>query len=193
MQDPDFEALLKRQFKLEALERQADVVYGMWTDTRLAYTNREWLEFARAEGAPDIEALWPIGSRVSDAIPGSLQGFYESTYEAVLDSGRETYRFFECSSPERFRRYRMAIYPVAGEGLLVVNTKVVDRPHDRVSVDPPDGGVAGDYEYCVNCRCVRDPERDSWIWIPAWVAEPPEAMRDALCPSCEVWLNRQTS
>jgi len=192
MVDPRFTPLLS-ELQRHDLDTDPASVFGVWADGRLAYANPGWFRFAAENGGePVITTQWGLGCPVVTAIQPRLRPFYEAHYRAALLSDRPVSHLYECSTPDRFRRMQQILYPLGkGDGLLVVNTVVVENPHvpaERLTRSAVDDGYrdpAGFVHQCGHCRRVRNFEGQRWDWVPDWVVHPPPLTRMPLCPPCE--------
>lgn len=187
---PAFAGLL-RGFGEEQLERHSGAVFGLSRGLQLAYLNPAWFAFARDNGGPGIVDEWGLGAHVLDAISGPARLLYEREYRRCLESGTTWQQDYECSTPERYRTFHMDVFPLRdGEGLLVVNSPVVDRPHgESREPAPPDEGLYTDADglivQCSFCRRVRRADgSEQWDWVPEWVADRPETITGGLCLPC---------
>ena len=122
--------LLLSKYDPDSLDRQTDAIYGLWPDGTIAFLNQGWFRFARDNNAIDIDR-WSLGTSIYTAIPDSLLQFYKTRYSQVLREGGVWEHVYECSSPEMFRLFHMLTYPLAAEGLLVINSLRNEMPHDR--------------------------------------------------------------
>ncbi len=180
----------------DGVESMEGSAYGLWPDLRIAYVNPWWFRFAgENRGEPGISLHWGLGRSVMDSVPDILEPFYHSLYASVLEEcpSRVPVRHeYECSSPGVFRRYLMMLYCLGrGEGVLVVNSSVIETPHEAVGREPHDPIYAayvddhGFVHQCANCRRVKNmKEPNRWDWIPAWVAKPPAQTTHTLCSLC---------
>jgi hypothetical protein len=169
-------------------------------DSRLdiRYANPAWFHFAAENGGePDISQHWGLGVNLMDAIPEPLVGFYRELFDRALRSHaphslHPLTHEYECSSPDRFRRFSMAIYPMRdATGLLLVHSLRVEAPiestqgffestrtEDYVASD----GLVRQCACCRRIRSVRD--RNQWHWIRAWVRECIASVSHTVCPVC---------
>lgn len=193
---PGFRRLLE-PFSFEEIERDEGTVYGMRPDFRLAYFNPAWVRFARANGGdPAIVSESYLGTSLLDVTPEVLRPFYRLKYLSCLHQtgkqSRPIQHRYECSSAELYRDFVMTLYPLReAQGLLVVNSKVVERPH-RLAERSPEPPVEESYadgngiiHQCTHCRRVRHlQKRERWDWVPAWVEGFPPEVSHTLCPFC---------
>ncbi len=191
-----FDKLLHPYFSLEALEKSSAIVFGLWPDYRLAYFSPAWVKFAEENGGqPQIAGQWGLGSNYFDAIPEPLQLFYRRLLNDTPDAGATMHpptHLYECSSPALFRKFSMQVYSLRDRaGYIVVNSLVVEAPHDPVSRAPheadyseylDDRGLIVQCSHCRLTRHARSPER--WDWVPEWVECSPANTSHGLCEMC---------
>lgn len=170
----------------------AGPIYGLSSDLRISYVNSAWFHFAAENGAEQrISSEWTLGRSVLDSMAEPLRSFCEVKFRECLRTGVVWTHEYDCSSAERYRRFHQLVYRVDdGRGLLVVDSRVVDRPHrrserpcapDEASYQDEDGLIC----QCMHCRRVQHPrEVDRWDWIPAWVTGFPRTTSHGLCPTC---------
>lgn len=194
--DPEFEPLLLPHFLRDQLDRHAGTVFGLWRDTRLAYMNEAWFKFAAANGGqPTIGRHWGLGAQYFNCIPPILRRFYEDLLACAREPGKSSLPVsheYECSSAAVVRVFRMHVYTLPHRaGYIVVNSLVVERPHNPVERPP---GVADPATYtssegvirqCSHCRRVeRVTGSEGWDWVPRWVEHSPPGVTHAVCPIC---------
>jgi len=190
--DDEFQALLD-DASLERLDDERSPIFGIFADGRLALTNAAWDRFAAENGAPELPREWPLGRNVYEAIPGELEPFYREGWEWAGESGHPWSHSYECSSADVYRRYRMTTYPMGGsEGLLVVNSLVVDapRPEGRgPGTSPRDEyrQADGSTVQCSHCRRTMHVATGRWDLVPEWVQRWPDHARGTLCDVCAVY------
>jgi hypothetical protein len=199
MQDrcaPGFDRVL-RGFSIAEIEQHAGTAFGLWPDFRLAYLNPAWFAFGRAnQGEPRLSAEWGLGRSILDSIPPVLQDFYRTLFAEAMGNPnlgpRPPVHCYECSSAKLYRRFALNLYRLgAGEGLLVVNSLLVEQPHDLADRQP---GIAdrltylqadGNVRQCSHCRRIqRASEAYRWDWIPDWVDSAPPETSHTLCNFC---------
>lgn len=186
--DPNFIDVLAPH-DLATLDRDANVIFGIWADFRLAYMNPGWFHFAADnEGEPGISIRFPLGTDIRNAWPAELKGFWSDQFKRSLESG-EIFEFdYECSAPMTYRLEHMIAYPLKDRaGLLVVNSLVVERPIEeaRVTLDESYFGPSGIVTQCVHCRRIKNlVQPKTWDWIPELVAKPDPNTSHALCERC---------
>lgn len=192
--EPGFRDLLK-EFEFTVFETHSGTIFGLWPDLRLAYLNPWWFRFAGENGGePSISRDWGLGRSSLDATPDVLKPFYEGLYRKSLqnEGPRPVQHEYECSSAKLFRRFIMTVYALGrGEGFIVVNSLVIEAPHDRHErkARRADFGAYtaadGFVRQCANCRRVRNVrEKNRWDWVPAWVDRPPAHTSHTFCDVC---------
>lgn len=182
---PEFVPLLRR-FTVDALREHAGTVFGLWPDLTLACTNPAWHKFANDNGGELRD--WLLGTSIVSTF-GPLTEFYTTALERCLRTQTEWEHLYECSSPQLFRKFLMKVYPLGNsEGLLVVNSLVVECLHDVASRNFGEEvyrDATGFAHMCAHCRRFqRQDESDAWDWIPVYVSNLPEDVSHGLCPVC---------
>jgi hypothetical protein len=188
---------LLEEFPREEVDRSPNVIFGMWSDFSLAYFNVSWSLFAKANGGVSrLVSSDYLGTSLLDVCGEALRPFYQAWFAASLALGKDnltpSQREYECSSRELYRRFLMTLYPLGkGEGLLAVNTLIVEAPHgDRKGkAHAPDRAVYlsadGVIHQCSHCRKVeRIADESRWDWVPDWVESPPPETSHGICPMC---------
>jgi hypothetical protein len=166
--DPGFLPLLAR-FHEVALESHHGVIFGIWADGRLAYTNPAWQQFALDNDGAHLMQSYTIGRSVFPAMNSQLAEFYKGAIQSCLDS-QEPWRYeYECSSPEVFRRHQTVAYPLKREGLLFVNSLLIEHPiNEKTSKYISDDGLVMQCWRC--CRFAQPGELHQWDTIRNWVS-----------------------
>ncbi len=194
--DSGFAPLLKEHFQLEELDRHPGAIFGVWSDSRIAYVNPAWHQFAAENGgAATIATSWGLGSRYLDAIPAVIRPVYEHLLATALSHGLETMHpvthEYECSDATTYRTFRMQLYGLRGRGVLIVNTLIFEAPHDHAHRTPelPDErryrNARGVIVMCSYCRRIQHPAHPArWDWVPAWVETMPIDLSHGACPIC---------
>lgn len=189
--DPAFKKHLQ-DFDLVSLKNLNNTIYGLWKDFTYAYQNPAWFSFAADNGgAPAIFEHWGLGSNLLDAISVEIRPFYQEHYLKCLKNQEVWEHDYECSTPYLFRHFHQTVYPLAGQGFLVVNALVTARPHNRKVIEFNDD-IKSEYfdsygimHQCCHCRKVQSMyDRKRWDWIPEWVANPPRKTSHGICPVC---------
>jgi hypothetical protein len=185
-------------FTCDTLNELSDSAYVVDKDLNLVFTNRAWKRFAaQNNGEPAISSEWDKGRNILDSISEPrLKQFYK---EFFLNSFSNEVSFenpmrheYECSSPERFRKFVMTLYPFKNrEGVVVVHSLAKDIPMNETDVvhgtkdeiaELQDQGIIRQCSHCRKIQSVRDP--NSWLWIPQWVKQSSENVSHTLCELC---------
>jgi hypothetical protein len=173
-------------------EESEDVIYGVWSDFTLAYTNPSWARFAAANGAGELFLEWGLGRSVVEACGPALRPFYERALRRVLETGEAFVHQYACHGPSTRRWYGMRVVPAAGEALVVTNSllaevRIADGERDWL---PDDAYRAADgwFQQCPHCRRVRAVASASpgrWDFVPLMLQRGRSVnVTHALCPLC---------
>ena len=145
--DKEFKDLLENR-TLTDLRKHSGAVYGVWGDMRLGYLSPGWFRFAKENGGePSISVDWGLGKSILDSTTNNVRDFYEAKLNACMNSGEVWKHEYECSIHQIYRRFHQVAYPLGQrEGLLLVNSIVVEQPHDLVErpVQAADVGIYTD-------------------------------------------------
>jgi hypothetical protein len=173
---------------------QDDIVYLLNADLRITECSPAWDRFAEANGGVGISRAEVRGRYIFDCIPDVLVTFYERKFSEALKSPGWSGFDYECSSPEVFRLFHMAMHPVQKSGLLVVNSHLKNQRsplpmHDTTL--PESGYVSADgvVTMCANCRRTRREEQAKvWDWVPRFLRENRRKISHGLCPTCVAYF-----
>lgn len=168
-----------------ALDADERTLVALDPALRIVWVNVTWSRFAEQNGGGSILERFVSGARYLDGIQGEQRSVYDEVFRRALEEGIPHESVYECSSPERFRKYRLRALPFPR--LLLEHTRIDERAHDRPPEPPDDAAYAdarGLVTQCGNCRRTRDPVRLAWHWIPAWVASPPRNTTHGICAVC---------
>jgi hypothetical protein len=190
--DREFRILL-RSHNFKDINAHSGTAYGVWENFRLAYLNPAWFQFAKEnKGEPNISAEWGLGTSILDCVSGDVRELYEAKFNQSLDSHEIWNHEYECSSETVYRRYHQIVYPMGQrEGLLIVNSLVAERPHDKEQRSTRDAdeshyvdqsGLICQCAYCRRVKNFREIER--WDWVSEWVRRCPENTSHTWCPTC---------
>lgn len=189
--DPRFERLLAGFYR-QPLDQGDDVIYGVWPDLTLAYSNARWARFAIENDGADVLTRWTLGSSVRSAFGPDLDPFYTQAFAQVLATGTIWQHRYTCPSPRQSRWFNMRALPLGREGLLVCHELVsavvlATAPNRRPSALPyrnTDGLVT----QCSHCRRVQVAAAQSaqpdWHHVPAFIERAPRRTTHGLCPIC---------
>lgn len=173
----------------EVLEQDRSVIFALDSRFHIVYCNAAWDAFAAANGAAHLQRPAPVGRFLFEFIRGPVSGFYEAAYRRVLETVKPWRHVYECSTATTFRRFAMQVLPMRRtQGLLVVNSLCVERPHE------PPHALGAPLEYrspkgvvvmCSHCRRTRRAGgSEQWDWVPGHVERLPGNTSHGLCDLC---------
>lgn len=172
------------------MESSPHACFALTESLDMCYCNPAWDRFALENGGgSDVLAGSVMHKPFLPYVPCELRGNFESLFANARALGRPQAQDYECSSPQIFRLYRMAIYPLQpGSGFAVVNSLRVAHPHTRIACEPAEARYLHDdglMRMCANCRRTRrvdDPA--AWDWVPDFVQHPRTNVSHSVCPFC---------
>jgi hypothetical protein len=195
--DPRFERLLAGFYR-QPLDQGDDVIYGVWPDLTLAYSNARWAWFATENDGADVLKRWTLGASVRSAFGPDLDPFYTRAFGEVLATGAIWQHTYTCPSPRQMRWFNMRVLPLGQEGLLVCHSLVsaAEWP-DRWGRGPSAAlyrNTDGMVTQCAHCRRVQVapaqpaqptwPAQPDWHHVPAFIERAPPGTTHGLCPIC---------
>lgn len=171
----------------EHFNRTPDVAYICDSDLRLLACNPAWELFALANRGTEILFQWVPGTSIADAMSGPAREYYCKRYRQALDTGEVFKEEYECSSPQRYRRFLQVAYPLGqGRALLITNSLV-----EEYSVEGTDAGAErylddrGVIVQCSHCKRVASPEEEgAWGWVPSLAGGSDPRVSHTFCPWC---------
>jgi hypothetical protein len=173
-----------------ALEDSEEVIYGVWKDLTLAYTNPSWARCAMANDGNGLFLEWGLGRSILEAGGPELRPFYERALQQVLDTGQAFAHEYACHAPEVRRWHGMRVLAVSDEALLISNAIVAAEPNvDAARLPEADYRAAdGWIQQCPHCRRTRAVASETpnrWDLVPRLLERRhPMAVTHALCPLC---------
>jgi len=198
--DPTFEQLLVGFYR-QPLDQGDDVIYGVWPDLTLAYSNARWTRFALENDGADVLRRWTLGVSVRSAFGPDLDPFYVRAFGEVLSTGTIWQHTYACPSPRQTRWFNMRALPLGRKGLLVCHSLVsageIAEPRGRRPSATPYRDTNGLVTQCAHCRRVQVVAADraaqpSWHYVPAFIERPPPRTTHGLCPICFVYHFKDT-
>jgi len=192
-----FEALIGEKI-LNDLNSHPSTVYGLDSNLNISYLNPGWFKFSEDNGNKIfISDEWSLGRNIFDCIPNVFESFYRNLFETTLNEEKPPVNprqlEYECSSPELYRKFSMHLYSMGKEGILVINSLVVEEPHATLPVEGLLKFDEKDYidedgilHQCANCRRIqniRTPKQ--WDWIPTFIEKPHPKTSHAVCSPCK--------
>ncbi|MCK6501827.1 hypothetical protein L6R53_00235 [Myxococcota bacterium] len=174
---------------LDYLATTDDVAFGLDGEGRIAMFNDASLRFAAAEGGGE-RALPRLGQGYLAVVPDVLRPFYRDLFQHVRASGVAHSHDYQCSSPTRFRLFRLRVQPLTRDDLLLIHRLVEVREHTMQR--PPEPLVIAAYRgedglirQCAHCRCVRRVSSPAtWDWVPELLGAPGMDVSFGMCPPC---------
>ena len=192
--DPQFEPILSSAFNPDELDRLPAAIIGLWPDTRIAYLNPAWDEFAEQNGGKALIAeRWGLGAVYLDAVAQPLRPFYRALLDsasASTDSLHPGSHDYLCPSAALYRLFNMQVYSLpAHAGYVLIHSLRIERPLDADKGETPDTTIYFDgngiLHQCCHCRRVKNLVKDgAWDWVPEWVEEIPRNTSHTICPPC---------
>ena len=178
----------------EVFETDKDVLYLLDADLRIMECNLGWDKFAAENGGVGISRVEVLGRNIFEFIPEVLVRFYQDKYAEALRAGHWIGFDYECSTPDVFRQFHMALRVVENSGLLVVNSYL---PNQRTPLTAPievmDDSLyvssGGFIAMCAHCRRTRRQENtNTWDWISRFLRDTGRKVSHGLCPRCTAYL-----
>ena len=188
----DSDDLSDLQKLITTLESSDSVSYILDSDMRFAHCNPAWDEFASRNGAPQLNHRRMIGKPLLPAIPTVLTPFYLRVLDEVRRTGLIWQYVYECSSPERYRKFRMRVHRVNGDWWMVSNALVFEEEHQASAAasDAIYRDSNGLINMCSHCRCTRRVDRPTqWDFVPQYLRTA-QAMTvsHGICPICRAYF-----
>lgn len=184
---PEFHELV------DTLKATAAVTYVLDSSLQFVYCNPAWDKFAGENDGPELLGDAVIGSQLFHVIPDVLRPFYSHVFDEVRRSALVWQFVYECSSPQRHRKFRMGVHLLNSNWLMVSNTLLVEKAHSREN--PAHDSVYrnndGQIIMCAHCRCSqRTDEPRRWDFVPAHLEARPLSLgvSHGLCPLCRAYF-----
>lgn len=174
---------------LEALDEDGSSIAVLNRESRILWVNVAWKRFARENGAVLDESgasAWGPGALYLAGMPAALVDEVAARFERVLRTGEPFVEEYLCSSPDRYREYRMRVLPVERRQLLCEHTLVRVEDAGSAAREPREQEYRTEHGFiCMCANCGRTKRLDGqWQWIPSWAAAPPRESSHGLCASC---------
>jgi hypothetical protein len=156
---------------LKALETDSAVCYVLDSQLDIAYANPAWDQFAKDNDGSDLTADAVHGTNIFQVIPRILRRFYTRVFDEVRNKAMLWEHIYECSGPQRFRKFRMRVHLLNPDWLMVSNTLLIEEDLGWKS-------SAHDFVYrnrrglivmCANCRSSQrtdDPRSVGFLLCP---------------------------
>ena len=176
------------------LKSEDETVYLLDHGYHIKDCNPAWDRFASANGGVGISQADVRGRFIFDFIPDVLVTFYERKYAAAFRGGKWIGFDYECSSPEVFRLFHMALRPIDNSNLLVVNSYLPNHRSPLLLKNQalPESSYVSPSGYitmCANCRRTQRQEQARiWDFVSRFLRETKRAICHGLCPKCVQYL-----
>jgi hypothetical protein len=173
---------------LNVLDSSPMISYAVDEHLCIQYCNPAWDRFAIENAARDLAGGAAIGTDLHCVIADDLKPFYMQGFHLAVQSGRVWECFYECSSPQLFRKFQMRIHPLRPPGWsLVTNTLVIEHPHTEVRLAGLEAYVDQQSQIVMCCHCRKSrtattPEQ--WDFVPAHLEPNLSNISHGLCPIC---------
>lgn len=179
---------------VQALERSPAVSFILDPDHRIIHCNPSWSAFAATNGAPQLAGENSIGLNIFEAIPGVLKTFYSDAFARARTLGVWEVSY-ECSSPDRFRMYRMRVHALTDRNwLIVTNPLIYESPHRKVAAADSKLYVQsnGLITMCAHCRCSQRVDlKEQWDFVPDYLRLQKQTslvVSHSFCPVCYAYF-----
>jgi hypothetical protein len=178
----------------QVFETDRDVLYLLDANLCIAECNLGWDKFAAENGGVGISRVAVLGRNIFEVIPEVLVRFYQDKYAEALRAGHWIGFDYECSAPDVFRQFHMALRSVENSGLLVVNSYL---PNQRTPLTAPNEAKAneiylspsGMITMCAHCRRTRRQDNtNTWDWVSRFLRDTGRKVSHGLCPRCTSYL-----
>jgi len=180
-------------FTLQTLEADPSPIFAISKRCELSYYNPAYQSFAERHDADGtVLTNYPVGSNILRAIGGDARQRYEERFAEIMRGRTPWFHDYTCCSPERYREFRQAAYPLKnGGGLVLISSFTIERPLTG-SLPAPEPPREGNYlqptgliTQCSNCRrTLRSDGSEVWDWVPDWVAGAPPHTSHTICRVC---------
>ena len=176
-----------------SLKAAAAVSYVLDSNIQFVYCNPAWDKFARENGGPELLGDAVIGSQLFPVIPDVLRSFYTRMFDEVQRSGLVWQHVYECSSPQRFRKFRMRVHLLNSNWLMVSNALLVEEAHCREAPahDAAYRNDKGLITMCAHCRCSQRTDGPGrWDFVPAHLEVRPLSfgVSHGICSVCRAYF-----
>lgn len=158
-----------QQFDLLSLSRSENTIIGIDRDLKVNLLNDAYYQFALQNNGEDIKERFSLGSNILSAISGEQREYYKYLFRKLFDSNKHHSHDYECSSVEKYRLYKMFLYPSKDNVVLLLeHTRIEEKPINQkeISSDPKDFIDKNNVMVqCGHCRKVRNIHNKQWCWL----------------------------
>lgn len=170
------------KFGLRRLAESGDVVYAVDSELKLCFVNGTYKELANACRDGAVLDEYPLGSSIVEGIAPPLREHFTDLFEGAMGGRDPVAADYHCHTPTEERLFRCMIYPLDGEGLLMIHGPLSSRPWPPSELDELRDEAAL-LPMCAGCRRVRAPD-GKWSHVPQLLAESPPRATHGLCDAC---------
>jgi hypothetical protein len=165
--------------------------YSLDAADRLVAVSEAWLEFARENGAPQLDPQAVMHRSIWAFVAGQeTRHLYRVLFERVRKRGTSLSVPFRCDSPERIRFMELRMHPAAGEGIDC--SGVLLHEHARPHLPLLDPILArADYSFPMCSLCKKIFVFGDWMEVEDAVARlgmfdsaRPPALDYGCCDAC---------
>lgn len=173
-------------FEQEWIETTHNTIMGIDKNCRIMLINQAYLQFARDNGGERIAADYNLGANMLDAISGPQREFYSEFFNNCFGANDVISHAYECSTPDRYRLFKLFVYPTPGrDALLLDHAIVVEHEHKHQSSSySQEHYIDKDslMHQCGYCRRVRHNNSRQWDWLESSFTY--SNISHGLCESC---------
>ncbi len=171
--------------------------YWLDADDRIVRVNRAWREFARANGAPMLEAR-VVGHQVWDFIDGPhLRHLLRELFDRVRHTGRRICVHYRCDGPSVVRTFALHVQPDESGTLACASELLAESRRSPVSLlDMNEEHSAA--RHLVLCSWCKRAYVGEWLDLEDAVRllgllheTPVPPISHGLCPDCDRGLRAQ--
>ena len=168
-----------------------DIAYRIDEVDNICSVSEEWLEFARANGAPHLSADKIIGRRLWEFVTGrEVAHLYRLLIGLVRSQRRAATVPFRCDSPEMRRYMELTISPVGGDIELRARLLREEKREPVHVLESTDARTEQLVTICSWCKRVQGGENewydleDALTRMPLMSEAPYPQLTHGICPYC---------
>lgn len=170
---------------------ESPYVYHLDDSDVIAFVNQDWLDFATANGKPDLTETDVVGKSLWEFIHGpETRTFYENLFRTVRVHNQERRVFFRCDAPHIKRRMVLLVCPLPNHSLQLEGHVLGEEPITLESYQELWLSVAQQIiQQCSLCLRVKN-RANMWMdWIAmAWqlaLLRHILPVQYLICPDCD--------
>jgi len=110
--------------------RQLEYKYRIDAFDRITFVNKAWLDFALANGAPELARQWVVGQSLWRYVSGhKVRPLYEALFERIRTHATHLISVpFRCDSPELRRFMQLRLSPLGRGGIELAGRLLSSEP-----------------------------------------------------------------